>query len=271
MSAARPRLVGHGIAAGDARPGHPRFDLREPRREEPDLARIPDPCAMEQTADDDPGGFELADIRRDQRAHVPDPGRHVRAGRVLGHRAGVSQREHGIREPMLRDHRRMRQPRPATIRILEEPAMDELEHRALPVGVRHRPVQSRRREQRRVGPGVEIDDRIEPSRHPLVVEIHERDGHPRLAVVRLEPEHEQPGERRLVAERRDLQCRGSGDGREGPCLGQGVRPPRVPADLERERRRQHPPHRRRHRGDGPLAGPRRPSDHGRGSAHSALR
>ena len=248
-----------------------RLDLREPRVEEPDLARVPDPSAVEQTADDDPGGLELSDVRRDQRAHVAGPGRHVRAGGVLGHRAGVAQRERGVPEPVLRHHRRVCEPRPAPVRVFQEPPVNELEHRALPAGVGHRPVQPRRREQGRVGPGVEIDDRVEPSCNPLVVELHERDARPRLAVVDQEPEHKQPGERRLVAQRRDVQHAGRGDRPERPGVSPRVRPPRVPADLERERCRQHPPQRQRHRGDGPLAGTRRPTARESGRDHGALR
>ena len=190
---------------------------------------------------------------------------------MLGHRAGVSQGERGVREPVLRDHRGMCKPGPAPVGILEEPPVDELEHRALPAGVRHRAVQSGRREQRSVGPRVQIDNRIEPARHPIVVKVHERDAHPRLAVVRLEVEHEQLREHCLVAERADTQCRdGRGRG-QNPRLGPGVRTPRMPTDLERERRRQHQPHRRRHRGDVPFTRLHLSPAHGRGRAHSALR
>ena len=148
----------------------------------------------------------------------------------------------------------MSEPRPAPAGVFEEAPVDELEHHPLPGGIRHRAVQPCCREQGIAGPGVQIDDRVEPARHPAVVEVHERDAHPRLVVVRLEPEHEQPGEHRLVAERGEAED-GGGRGRpQGVRLGPGVRPPGVPSDLDRERHRQHHPHRHGRRGDTPLTG-----------------
>ena len=182
------------------------------------------------------------------------PGGRVRAGRVPGQRPRVPQGERGVPEPVLREHRGMSEPRPAPAGVFEEAPVDELEHHPLPGGIRHRAVQPCCRKQGIAGPWVQIDDRVEPARHPAVVEVHERDAHPRLVVVGLKPEHEQPGEHRLVAERGEAED-GGGRGRpQGVRLGPGIRPPDVPSDLDRERHRQHHPHRHGRRGDTPLTG-----------------
>ena len=187
-----------------------------------------------------------------------------RDGRVLRQRPGVPQGERGIPEPVPGKQSDVREPRPAPAGVFEEAPVDEIEHHPLPGGVRHRAVQPRRREQRISGPRVQIDDRVEPARQPVVVEVHERNAHPRLAVVRLEPEEEQLRERRLVAERGEPQ---DGDGRgraQGLRLGPGIRLPDVPPDLHRERRRKDHPHRHGRRGDAPLTRPG-----GSGGAHGA--
>ena len=257
------------LAAG---PGHagPCLDLLEPRREQTNFVRIPDPAVMEQAADEDTGKVQLADVGCNQRTHVPGPRRHARARRVLAHRAGVSQSEDGVAKAMLRDHRRVRQPRPPPVRILKEPPEDEFEHPALPHGVRHRTVQPRCREHGRVRPRIEIDDCIEPARDELVVEVHERDAHARLAVVGQESQHEQLRQHPRFAERRDLQHGIRGYGAQRLQLRPGIRTPRVPSELQRQRRRQHPSHRERHIGDAPLEGSARSPVHGRGCAQSAF-
>ena len=61
--------------------------------------------------------------------------------------------------------------------------------------------------------------------------------------MRLKPEHEQLRERRFVAERGDAKHRDGRGRRQFLRLGPGVGLPRVPSDLERERHRQHQPHR----------------------------
>ena len=155
--------------------------------------------------------------------------------------------------------------------IFEEASVDELEHHALPTRVRDGAVQGRRGQQRRVGPRVQVDDRVEPGREPAVVESHERDARARLAVVRLEAEHEQLRERRLVTERGDAKDRDGRDRLQVPYLGPGIGPPRVPSNLNRERRGQHQPYRRRHRGDAPLTRPRPSCTWVGKDAHSALR
>ena len=176
------------------------------------------------------------------------------SGGVRGQRPGVSQGKRGIPEPVLREHRRLREPRPAPAGVFEETPVDEVEHHPLPAGVRNRAVQPHRREQGPGGPRVQIEDRIEPARQPAVVEVHERNAHPRLVVVRLEPEDEQLRERRFIAERGDAEDGGGRSRAQGLRFGPGVRPPDVPSDLRRERRRQHHPHRHGRRADAPLAG-----------------
>ena len=64
----------------DARSRRLRFDLREPCAETPDLGRVRDPAAVEQTTDEHPGGFELAHVpsRSTRSCRGPRP---ARAGR----------------------------------------------------------------------------------------------------------------------------------------------------------------------------------------------
>src|SRR6185503_12860747 len=142
----------------------------QPLLEEGGFGRIGDLSARQQPAEHDARRLDFIHVFEDEDLHLPRPERHVRRGGVPVDRRGIAARERQVVQPVLGEQGRVREPRPAPVRIEQELLVDELQHEPAACGVADFRVDARRGEQRIRPARVELEERAQPRGEARIVQ-----------------------------------------------------------------------------------------------------